>query len=210
MKNTSPLPKRYTRHPKKEYKFSLPLAFCSETMIINKGIYLVLLGMCICGLAQAQYYYQDVINTQNTIKEHRQYQDNKIDHIRIRSFDDNNDLNKNFDCVKEFSNDFKRVITRTGSFETGNSVVYSYFDDQGRIQRSTDSTANSVNDTYYYYDKKHTDQIDSLHFISSAIQNADTFRYTESHIYQYDSTGKPIKMIRLKNESPFSIVTFTT
>lgn len=179
-------------------------------MIIKKGIYLALLCMCIYNIAQAQYYYQDIINTENMTKEHRQYRENKISHIRIKSYDDNNEINTNFHCVKEFSDDFKRVITRTGSFETGNSVVYSDFDDQGRITRSTDSTANSVNDTRYYYDKMRPEQIDSLRFISYSIQNADTFRYNESHIYEYDSTGKPLKMIRLKNDSPFSVVTFTT
>lgn len=179
-------------------------------MTIKKGIYLVLLCMCIYGIAQAQYYYQDIINTENMTREHRQYQENKIGHIRIKSYNDNNDLNKDFHCVKDFSDDFKRVITRTGSFETGNSVVYSDFDSQGRIAHSIDSTANSVNETYYYYDKKRTEQIDSLRFISYSIQNSDTFRYNESHIYEYDSTGKPLKMIRLKNDRPFSVVTFIT
>lgn len=179
-------------------------------MVIKKGIYLALLCICLCVIAQAQYYYQDIINTENTIKEHRQYRENKIGRIRIISYDDHNEPNQNFHCVKEFSDDFKKIITRTGSLETGNSVVYSYFDDQGKIMRSTDSTSRSVNDTYYYYDQKRPGQIDSLRFISYSIQNADTFSYNESHIYQYDSAGKPLKMIRLKNDNPFSVTTFTT
>ena len=179
-------------------------------MILKKGIYLALLLTCICSVAHAQYYYQDIISPENTMKEQRQYRDNKIAGIQIKSYDDNNELSRNFHCVEEFYDDFKKAVTSTGSFETGNSVVYSYFDDQGRILHSTDSTAQSVNDTYYYYDTNQPQQIDSLRFISYSIQNSDTFRYNESHIYQYDPTGKPLKMIRLKNDASFSVITFTT
>lgn len=175
-----------------------------------KVLYLTLFCLLTFGFAKAQYFYQDIVSAQNTMKEHLQYQKQNVKHIRILSYDDNHNLNKNFHCVKEFSDDYKVTITHTGSFETGNSTVYSFFDNRGRIIHSADSTAKSVNDTYYYYDKDHPDRIDSLRFISSANQNGDTFRYTESHIYEYDSAGRPLKMVRLKNDKKFSIVTFTT
>jgi hypothetical protein len=174
--------------------------------IIISGLFLYLFG---CTSAQAQYYYQDIRNIRNTMQEHDQYSREGVRKIRIRSYDANQSLNQDFHCVKTLSDDFRHVITRTGSFQTGNSVIISSFDDSNRVIRTTDSTAMSVNDTYYYYDHDRSRQIDSIQFISYAVQNKDTFRFTETHIYQYNPDGRLLKMIRRKNNALYSEVAFT-
>lgn len=160
--------------------------------------------------AHAQYYYQDIVNARNTMQEHERYQRLGVHHIRIRSFDYAHTLNQHFHCTRELSDDFRRVTTRTNSFQTGNSVIISDFDATGRIVATLDSSAASVNSTRYYYDSLRTTRIDSLVFSSSAIKYVDTFRYVEKHIYHYDDFGHLTKIIREKNGAPFSTISVET
>lgn len=160
--------------------------------------------------ARAQYYYQDIVNAQNTMAEHASYVSQRVRHVRIRSFDANHDLNQQFLCTRELSDDFRRVVTRTSSFETGRSAIISDFDAQGRIRSTLDSSAESVNTTTYFYDSAQTQRIDSILFVSYATKYIDTFRYDEKHIFHYDSSGRLTEIIRLKNKAPFSAITIST
>lgn len=174
----------------------------------------ILSFVCLCLFmsvsAHAQYYYQDIDNARNTMREHAGYQRLGVHHIRIRSFDYTHTLNQNFHCTRELSDDFRRVITRTNSFQTGKSVIISDFDATGRIISTLDSSAESVNSTRYYYDSLRTGQIDSLQFSSSATKNVDTFRYAEKHIYRYDDSRLLTKIIREKNGVLYSTISVET
>ncbi|HEX5555277.1 MAG TPA: hypothetical protein VFX43_18700 [Chitinophagaceae bacterium] len=179
-------------------------------MTMKSVIPLVLLCFCLSVSAKAQYYFQDICNARSTMEEHHRNMSQGIHHIRIRSYDADHSMNKGFRCVKKLSGDFRHVITETGSVQTGNSVINSFFDDSGRITHTVDSTALSVNDTYYYYDHDKSRRIDSLRFYSYAAKNKDTFRFKEAHVYHYDAGGRLQKMVRRKNGKPYSVVTFDT
>lgn len=180
-------------------------AFCS-----------IFLLLCIpCFSLKAQYFYNDIYRTEQTNLQHQQYQKARVQHIQIKSFDANNALNKGFHCEKKLSGDYKSSVMRSNSASTGSSVLISYFDDSGRIIRSIDSTAMSVNKTWFYYHK--TGQIDSLVFFSYSNETTDsflyqktTFSYREKHIYHYDQNGRYVKMERIKNGKPNAIVEFRT
>lgn len=169
---------------------------------------LLCLAASLC--AHGQYYYQDIDNARHTMEEHALYQRLQVHHVRIRSFDYNHDLNKDFHCTREMADGFRRSVTRTSSFQTGNSVIISDFDDSGRVVSTLDSSAESVNVTRYHYDSVHPERIDSLVFISSATKYVDTFRYSETHIYRYDASGRLSEIIREKNGALFSTIAVET
>lgn len=178
-------------------------------MKILKGICFILF-CCWANAVQAQYYYQDIYNTQLINKEHAFYISTHVQQVNIVSYDVYHSVNKDFTCSKVLSDDNKRVITRTGSATTGNSVLTSIFNDSGCIEQTVDSSSGSANHTFYYYNATVPQQLDSLVLTSLAIKAKDTFLFKESHIYQYDPKGILKKMIRKKNGQEYSQVTFTT
>jgi YD repeat-containing protein len=179
-------------------------------MSLKSFVSFLLLGFAPLLSAHAQYYYQDICNAQKTMQEHRQYREKGIRHIRIRSYDADHSPNKGFRCVKKISDDFLQVKTETASFQTGNSTIISMFDDSGRIVHTIDSTALSINDTYYYYDGHDLRRIDSIRFYSYSVNGTDTFRFHEAHAYKYDDSGRLRKMLRSKNDKLYSVITFST
>lgn len=178
-------------------------------MIWKTVLIVCLLGGMISSV-HAQYFYQDLYQTQATMDEHRQYAQQGIRRVSITSFDADQTPNQDFRCTKEIRDDFRQVITHTASPSTGSSVILTFFDDSGRVTHTVDSTSQSVNATYYYYHPQSAHQIDSLLFRSYSIHDNDTFRYQEAHLYQYDPQGKLTTMIRRKNEQPYSTVRFDT
>lgn len=160
--------------------------------------------------ARGQYYYQDIYNTLQTNKAHARDIRTGVRKVNIASYDAYHRIDKDFICSKTIADDYRLVITRTASAGTGNSTVVSLFDDSARIRQTTDSTANSVNRTTYYYSPLRPEQLDSLLFTSATINRKDTFRYREAHLYQYNDAGVLQKMLRKKNGQPFSTVAFQT
>lgn len=164
---------------------------------------------------KAQYFYNDIYRTEQTNQEYQQYQKKGIHHISIKSFDAHRTINKGFSCEKELSDDFQRSVMRSSSYHTGYSVLISFFDEQGRVIRTLDSTRMSVNKTGFYYNSE--GHIDSLIFFSYSnatpdtfLYNKTTFHYREKHIYHYNDEGELLKMERIKNGIPYSTVIFRT
>lgn len=172
--------------------------------------YCFVLFCCLASSAQAQYYYQDIYNTQATNRDHALNTKLGVRKIDIMSYDVYHSINQDFTCTKTISDDHHQVISRTGSLTTGTSVLISTFDDQNRIIQTTDSTAESVNRTLFYYDSTHPERLDSLVFSSIAIRDKDTFQFNEQHLYHYSDSGRLEKMIRRKNGQDYSEVTFSS
>jgi len=178
--------------------------------VILKIIFLVCLLEGMISSVRAQYFYQDIYQSNTTIAEHRQYAQQGIRRVNISSFDADQSPNQDFRCVKEIKDNFRQVITHTASPSTGSSTILTFFDDSGRINYTVDSTSQSVNTTYYFYNAQKAHQIDSLLFRSYSARDKDTFRYGEVHVYEYDPQGNLTAMVRKKNEVLYSTVRFET
>lgn len=189
---------------------SLARAFLKSNSMILKTTFLACLLGGLIGSARAQYFYQDLYQTKATMAEHHQYVQQGVRHVSITSFDADQSPNQDFRCTKEIKDNFKQVMTHTASPSTGSSTILTFFDDDGRITHTVDSTSQSVNTTYYYYNAQKTHQVDSLLFRSYSARDKDTFRYGEVHLYEYDPQGNLRTMVRKKNEVLYSTVHFET
>jgi YD repeat-containing protein len=76
----------------------------------------------------------------------------------------------------------------------------------GLVIKTTNSTSTTNNITQYEYDDK--GRLTRLHTITSA--DADSIQITETHEYTYNDEGKPVKMLRKKDNQLLSTITFVT
>jgi YD repeat-containing protein len=142
----------------------------------------------------AQYYYNDIIGTQQTNANYKQLRANKIKKIKAISKDANNVVVEGFSVQQELSNDGSKMVTSTVTSEGLTSDMISYYEND-RISR-TEQKVNNVNTIVEYaYDAE-----GKLQSITSA--SSDTVingSSTEEHIWVYNTKGQPEQMLKVKN-----------
>ena len=153
--------------------------------------------------SSAQYYYKDIIGTKESSDLIKTYMKNRVNRVLLTSYDADNTKSDNLFVQQEFVPNKRQLktITGTGADNSNTSIVFTYADENGNIVRTVDSTGVVVNTTTYTYDG--TGNL-SLVTISSS---DTTISESEQHIWQWES-GKPSKMLRIKNKRDTTFVEF--
>ena len=156
--------------------------------------------------ASAQFYYKDVLSTQETGARQQAYKNNHVHKVTVRNFNADGSENTDFTCTQEVSPD--RVLTLTSSSSTGQSFLTSWYDGSSRLVRSLDSGAYAVTTTTYTYTP--TGSLQSIR--NESHTNNDTVHYstTEVHTWQFSASGHPVSMTVLKNGADTTFVTVKT
>lgn len=166
--------------------------------LINIGVLLLLTG-------NAQFYYTDIVLTARNTEQQKLYRDNGVKHVNLISYEADGERSENFTCNVTLDAGYKKATTTTQSAASGASVLTTVYGTDGKIAASTDSSAENVNKYSYSYNANGT-----LATATSLSVNATgKDRQSETHVWQYNSNGKPVKMIWIKNGADTSVVQFT-
>jgi YD repeat-containing protein len=84
------------------------------------------------------------------------------------------------------------------------SMLYTFFDEAGRVIKTVDSSGNLRNTTTYQYNPMGL--LQSVTFNTS--DTARGLNETEQHSWHYNTNGQPQRMIRTMNQQPSLEVTF--
>ncbi len=101
---------------------------------------------------------------------------------------------------------YRQLKAVTQSRNAGRSVLTSTFAQNGRLTRTIDSTEYAITTVQYRYNEQGL----LLEIESGAKGREDKYRIQERHRYEYDSTGKLLRMILKKGSADSVIVTFKT
>jgi len=149
----------------------------------------------VAGTARAQYYYNDIVSTQETNRQMQVWRNNKVKMITATGYDANGTRSTDFSEVKEIKENGRllKVSTHNGGYL---SVYYNRYDEQGRLIYSTDSSLNSIGSTTSYsYDGS-----GRITEVKTAVTDPSaSFEKTEQHLWRYNAAGKPEKMWRVIN-----------
>ena len=156
--------------------------------------------------ANAQYYYKDILNTIQLNKEFSILKDQQIKNIKLKSFEDNDEPSEGFFCEKKINKNYSQSEMISKSYITGQSLLVTDYNTDGLIIKTTNSTPTTNNITQYEYDSN--GRLTALRTITYA--DADSIQITETHEYTYNDKGKPVKMLRKKNNQLLSTITFIT
>ena len=176
-------------------------------IIMTKPFLTTLLVLSAVTATKAQYYYKDIVSNKQALAERPVLKEQKIRNILVHSFEGNHDPSPGFFCEKKISKDYRRVETYTKSNITGKALLTTYYNSSDQLLQSTDSSELSVSTSLYQYDDK--GNIASI--ISTSHSSDDDFatRLVEEHRYQYDAVGKPVKMLRTRNNKDTATIFFT-
>ena len=144
---------------------------------------------------KAQYYYKDIWNMQQTTNEFSILKSEKLKTVKIKSFEDDGEPSEGFYCEKKINNNYSQSQMVSRSYITGESLLVSDYNNEGRVIKTVDDTPTTNSTTNYEYDDK--GRLAMVRILTKG--NDDAGLITETRQYYYDETGKPEKMERKKN-----------
>jgi YD repeat-containing protein len=166
---------------------------------------LFIIAMLISMTPEAQYYYNDIIGTQETNRQMKTFLANKVQKVTATGFDPNGIRTNDFSELQEVKEKGAalKISTRNNS---GNTVFYDRFDNQGRLISITDSSSGIQSITTYEYDAN-----GRITLVKNSIKDTTSdFNQTEIHKWIYNSDGKPEKMWRTINNADSLEIHFTS
>ena len=81
----------------------------------------VFIGLFFCGSVMGQYYYNDILATQQSQLQYQLLRANKVKKIVATSYEDDRTPTEGFKLIQELSNDGKKLVT-----STSNTVSYTH------------------------------------------------------------------------------------
>src|SRR5688500_8095754 len=133
-------------------------------------LFLICFGLLIS--AQAQYYYKDVLVTAQNSEQLQRLKTAKVNNIRISSFDGNGMPDENFTVTQTINGNYSKVVTNTKSSVANTSELTAWYDNTGRMVKTTDTTDGFSSTTEYKYDNSGR-LIDLLNISISAGQSEE-------------------------------------
>jgi hypothetical protein len=173
---------------------------------MQKLIICFLLATSFAGGATAQNYYKDLVSNRQLLADMAAYKENKVKTINIKSFNDDGSESEGFFCQKKLSRDYKRSELFTRADIAPASLFVSVFDNDGKLLSTNDSSSISVTAIKYSYDDKK--RIQSILSVVKSQDDDFSNEITEEHIYTYDDNNRPVSMLKIKNRTDTSLISF--
>ncbi len=151
----------------------------------------------------AQYFYQDLILSAETSEKLKKMKAAGIKTVRLQSFESDGSPTEGFQGQQSIANKYTQIITELNSVINGSSTLISYFNNEGLLIKTIDTTDGASSTTNYTYDEnKRMTNITSI---------ARSYRHDvdkEEHIWTYGPGGKPVRLLRIKNNTDTIFTSF--
>lgn len=154
--------------------------------------FFLVISVIFSSAVSGQYYYNDIIGTQETNRQMQTYLANKVRTVAASGSDQRGMKATDFSEFHEVKENGK-ALKATSIINLNRSVIYSRFDEQNRVISMSDSSTEAKSNTVYEYDA--AGKIIKVQNIVS--DSANDFNQTETHLWIYNNTGKPEKMWRI-------------
>ncbi len=155
-------------------------------------------------MSGAQYYYKDIWNLGQLKADFKIIKEEKIKIVSIKSFENTGEASDGFRCEKKIKGDYSQSQMMSKSNITGESVLVTNYNSTGQIISTTDNTPTTTSSTEYKYDD--SGRLSTVKITATA--DGDTSSIIETRDYQYDDASLPAQMVRKKNGTVVSNISF--
>lgn len=169
-----------------------------------RSVYAVI-ALFFCSTAFGQYYYNDILSTQQSIAQYQLLRSNKVKKITATSFEEDNTPSEGFLLEQELSLDGKRMTTRSSNISGKSNQVTSFYE-SGKLKRTQSSSNGIENKMEYGYDEK--GRIQTLTLTST--DTANKYKSVETREWHYNTTGQLTDVLKIKNKQDTSMATLIT
>lgn len=153
--------------------------------------------------ARGQFYYNDVVLNRQGNEKHQLYRKLKVMRITARSSAETGDPGAEpLTLEQSYNSSFSQLKTRT-SANSSQSSQTNYYNAQGLLYRSVDSSVNVITQYEYQYEG---DRLSAL--TSTGFTPGDSQKAVETHQWTFDARGCPVRMVRLRKGFDSSEVRF--
>ena len=148
---------------------------------------------------RAQFYYKDVITIQQTNAQWSALKNNRIRAVKVQSYGPNNQASDDLTVQQRVSDN--QLVTTTKSLANGTTELTATYN-AGRLTQTVDTSEDFHSVTTYNYDAN-----GRVTNITNSSRSGE-FNTTEVHVWTYDASGKPQQMLRIRNNTDTTFVTF--
>ena len=163
-----------------------------------------ILGITVLALisftVNGQFYYKDLVTVERTNAQWSVLKNNRVKSVKVQSFEGNNQPSEGWSVEQKIADN--RMITVTVTPTDGRAELTAVYNAQGRLSQTIDTSEDFHSTTTYEYDASGR---------VAAINNSsrsNEFTTTELHKWSYDESGKPVQMLRIRNNTDTTYVTF--
>ena len=151
----------------------------------------------------AQYYYKDILLPKQTADQLQRYKTNRIRAVKATSAETGRETAEGLQVDQSFNNNYSEVVTISRSPQMEGTTLITYYNSDGLIGKTVDTTDGASSTTIYIYDasKRLTALVNS-----SASTGQDTEK--EEHLWSYTSSGQPLSMLKIRNGTDTAYFTF--
>lgn len=163
----------------------------------------VFIGILICSFASGQYYYNDILATQQSQQQYQLLRATKVKKMQAISYEEDRTATEGFKLEQELSNDGKKLVTRTANISGKTSEVSSFFE-LGKLKK-TQSYSNGIeNKMEYGYDEKGQIKL----FTLTTLDTSMNYKSVETREWHSNAAGQYTDVLKIKNKSDSSIANF--
>ncbi len=185
-------------------KIKFPLEMAMKLLHFYTPVFLFL--FITISPARAQYFYKDIWNNQQLTKEFSILKNESLKTVKIHSYEDDGEPSEGFFCEKKINKNYSQSEMISKSYITGQSLLVSDYNNDGRVVKTMDETPNTTSITTYEYNAKGNPSL--VRIVTKGDGENDSI--IETHEYFYDADGKPVKMERKKNSLLVSTIGFVS
>lgn len=154
--------------------------------------------------ASCQYYYKDLVSTQQINNNYRLFRQNKIKLVKLKSYQGANPIEEGFICEQRVNLARNEVVTYTKTANSPESFFTAIYNAQGLLVRTSDSTTDAVSTTRFSYSS--TGKLELLNTETHATDKSSVS--SETHRWEYRN-NQPYRMFRTKNNTDTASFFFT-
>jgi hypothetical protein len=150
----------------------------------------------------AQYYYRDQVVTTQTAARLQKWKNSGVRNINVKSIEATGEESEGFYSNQTINRDYTQVTTTTRSEGTTESVFTAYYNGQGQMMRTVDTSDGSYSETVYSYNPDGT-----LQSIMNNNRSSGGVTEKEHHYWSYGADKKPERMLRVRNGTDTTTIT---
>ncbi|HNE92808.1 MAG TPA: hypothetical protein PKZ66_01685 [Chitinophagaceae bacterium] len=152
----------------------------------------------------AQYYFNDIVATNNTNQLQQLYVKQNIKTIKTVSKESDGSIINDFFIMQSIHKNGNEITTQSQQSSGSKSVLKSFFENGKIVKTINEEDGVSTTSNYSYIDNK----LQSI--VSGTTDTFITSNSKEEHIWFYKSNSTPEKMFKIKNGKDTTVVNFIT
>lgn len=153
--------------------------------------------------SEAQFYYKDQLVPRQSMQQLQQFKAIKVKAVKLTSFEADGAVTEDFTGEQSVDNNYTVITTFTKSKVSDSSQLTTFYDAAGQMVKTIDTTDGYKSVTEYKYDGNNR-----LVSITNTSTSPGLVTEEEQHLWNYSAKGLPEKMLKIKNKTDTTYVTF--